>query len=479
MDLGTKRKRIVEGSCWPCKRRRVKCDLATPACRRCILSGATCNYNALNLRWSNQRIGNAAPPESSYIPTALPSDGFSLATNEKRALDYFVARLWPLLSIAGQPCPPPVRLGLQSKPVLHSMCVFADSHRALQEGNASERSLTYRRLSCLASIRQDLDTRINEQKGPSSLLTAVVLLYFLDGFVDCTQQHASTQFHHAGAIALLEQLGGFQKVRAKASKATTMLLSEFATTDLLGALLTGSSPYLSPAIWRSMELQPVWWEATDCNTKSFASTFETMAEMSLYFQSLSQDTDVSLEKVAYFERILQPNYILMGDTVATDAGKEPRMTLTMATYSLCRAFQHVALIYLYRAISNMPTCHALVQQHVHACLECIRAIDALPEVQKCALFPLYVAGAHALTEDHRTYVLEKLDSIYITLRFESVLCVRSSLNQLWNPCCEIVQTPNFCSMSSSDVAQGAATQGTQSGTWSDTFKDFRNQYVVF
>ncbi|CAI6336091.1 unnamed protein product [Periconia digitata] len=452
---GKKRTRTVDGTCWPCRKRRIKCDLGKPQCRRCILNGtaSACHYNALDLRWKI-----AATSKSDHVPTTPPvssiSDGTSLAINEKRAIDYFVARLWPLLSTSGQPCKPPVSLGLRFKPVLQTICVFSDSHRA-QDMNTSEQTLTYQRLACLGSIREYLDRKDVERSHLSSLLTAVILLYFLDGFVDCAQRHASTQFHHAGAIAILTELGGFQKARATSSKATSMLLSEFATTDLTAALLQSRTPYLPANIWREMELQqPVWWEVSDI-PKSLASVFETMAEMSFYRHSIGEEQAVCFEKVANFEKTLQPSYLVIGDAVSMDAGDRYEMSLTMATYSFCRAFQHAALIYLYRAICKMPTSHALVQQHVHGCLECIRGVDFLPEVQKCSLFPLYVAGAHALTEVHRTYVIEKLDSIYVNLRFESVVSIRANLIQLWEKPLDISDS-----------------------TWSDTFKEFTGKTTL-
>lgn len=48
-----KRIRTVEGSCWPCKDRRVICDLQHPECSRCASSGRVCSYSKVRLKWCN------------------------------------------------------------------------------------------------------------------------------------------------------------------------------------------------------------------------------------------------------------------------------------------------------------------------------------------------------------------------------------------------------------------------------------------
>lgn len=48
-----KRVRTVEGSCWPCKDRRILCDLQRPRCSRCTASGRPCGYGKVRLRWCN------------------------------------------------------------------------------------------------------------------------------------------------------------------------------------------------------------------------------------------------------------------------------------------------------------------------------------------------------------------------------------------------------------------------------------------
>ncbi|GJC99087.1 fungal zinc cluster transcription factor [Colletotrichum higginsianum] len=100
----TNRIRVVEGSCWPCKKRRIKCDLTKPCCDRCSKIGAHCDFNARRLKWNTRPTTKA--PVIYQIATRDGQLAASLASDERRALDYFHHRLWPLLTTARNHAPP-------------------------------------------------------------------------------------------------------------------------------------------------------------------------------------------------------------------------------------------------------------------------------------------------------------------------------------------------------------------------------------
>ncbi|CAE7176686.1 Fungal trans 2 domain containing protein [Pyrenophora teres f. teres] len=396
----------------------------------------TSTYDKLLLRWK-KRPAKTVPLEFQPQPGVDRSlCGIPLPVNERRALDYFKARLWPLLSTVNAPCPPPLALAFRSQPVLQALCVFAEEHRALQEPTISNQNIERRRLHCLSTIRDQLGGKHSERASLSALLVAVLLLYFSEGYVKCTSADASTLCHLAGALAIIDALGGFESAWSSSDKIVRMLLSELASTDLTDALLQDRRPSFPTTIWEHMEESSVWWDTVP-GTKSLTSVFCTLAEMSFYRHGQQNGAEVCLEKVKAFERALEPTYPIMDYTAERcsggDAGKELSYPGVTATLSLVRAFQHAGLIYLYSAIYNMPTKHALVQQHVHACLECIRSMDARSKAQNCSLFPLYVAGAHSIEDAHRMCVLKKLEIIHNNLRFESVPSIRKNLETLWRP----------------------------------------------
>lgn len=429
-----RRKRIVEGSCWPCKQRRVKCDLQKPSCRRCVASGTEdCSYDRILLRWKKRPSKSVPEPRQQSLSVHNFLDDSPLATNEKRALDYFKGRLWPLFSTVHDPIPPPVALALRSQPVLQALYVFAEEHRALQEKGQSKNTLDNRRVHCLALIRGQLGVKRAETASLSALLVAVLLLYFLEGYVNCANDDVSTPCHAAGASAIIDTLGGFEAAYNSSDRMTRMLLSEFASTDLTEAMMQGRKTRFPASIWSKMEPGSVWWESP-VGKLSLATVLGTMSEISAYRQDLEEGGDPCNERVQAFEKALQPSYSMLEYSVVEHTPTESKCDLfdAVSSSSLNRSFQHAGLIYLYSAILNIPNQHYLIQQHVHACLECIQGMDTKTKVQNCALFPLYVAGIHATAEAHRLSVLEKLDVIYNNLRFESVLSVRTMLEQTWN-----------------------------------------------
>jgi len=378
-------------------------------------------------------------------------DDMSLATNQKRALDYFGARLWPLFFTSLKPCPAPVSLARHSSAVLQAACIFADAHRALQDRGQSSQALISKRSNCLATVREDLVSDTMQKSTLHLLLVAVLLLYLMDGYVDCTQQHASTQAHLAGAVAIINALGGFHAVRSSAEMETNMLLSEFASTDLTDALLRGRKPSFPANIWLDMESGPVWWDPADHASASLGNVFATLARMSFYVHELQNEDLCPMETVDAFERTLQPSFPSLGNFVqlasdANDAESQAVRERTIFSQSLCRAFQHAAMIYLYRSVCCIATPHVIVQQHVQACLECINGIGVESKVNNCTLFPLYIAGAHSLSQPQRDAVTYRLDAIYGKIRFQSIHSMKASLEQIWQP-------------------------SYQPGAWNDTFTD--------
>jgi hypothetical protein len=430
----SRRSRTVEGSCWPCKQRRVKCDLQRPSCRRCSSSKTEqCSYDKLLLRWK-QRPASTVPAPQLQSSLKRVFDPIPLAISERRAIDYFQARLWPLFSTVHKPCPPPIALALQSQSVLQALCVFSEEHRALQDARTSKHHLEKRRLYCLSTIRGQLCKTSTEVTSLSALLVAVLLLYFLEGYVNCTNDNASTACHLAGALAIINTLGGYEVVWKTSDRITRMLLSELASTDLTDALLQSRRPSFPADVWTQMEAGSVWWESVP-STTSLGSVLSTLAEMSFYYNTLQNEDNDCSTKIHNFERALhpldtKPDHIGEPSTEKATGNQVLRPEATAALL-LVRAFQHASLIYLYSAICNIPVRHYLIQQQVHACLDCIQNMDKVSKAQNCALFPLYVAGAHSITDYHRACALETLETIYHNLQFQSVVSIRTTLQQIW------------------------------------------------
>lgn len=431
--MGTPRIRIVEGSCWPCKKRRVKCDLGKPICQRCSKVGATCDYNARLIRWSNRPSNNV--PASFQIASRGDRLSASLAVYEKRALDYFHSRLWPLLSTTTEPCAPPTLIALEHRVVLLATCVVADSHRLLQDGRNSRHGLNIKRLECLTAVRNEVDGCC--QKGQGELITlllAVLLLYYHDGFLECTQKSASTASHHSGVMAILEQLGGIYFVLGSCQDSLHMLLSEFASSDLTTAILQGRPPSFPPDLWDVIDQGSVWFSRDPLGRCSLSHVFQEMSHMAFYLDATTnQYEEFSMERIREFEAALRPVYapLTVEDLDTTGESLGEKDLEGVQAFTLMRAFQHAALIYLYRAVCGLPTLHPLVQQHVQSCLDCIFEIKRPSKVLNCIIFPLCVAGAHSQSARHQKSVLNMVNVIYDDMRFGSIYAVSTALSAIW------------------------------------------------
>ncbi|KAK5453396.1 hypothetical protein LTS15_006581 [Exophiala xenobiotica] len=438
-----KRVRTVEGSCWSCKQRRVKCDLQKPSCGKCIVAGITkCNYDRILIKWdARPSKGSPLGNQLCLYHHSLPgSGGYNLAINERRAIDYFRSRVWPLFSTSTQPCAAPIAMAMADRSVLLATCVMADSHRVLFDGRNSKENVHNKRLHCLTTVRKRLADAAGSSRGMplSTVLVAVLLMYFSDGFVECDQPSSSTLSHHAGARAIIDSLGGLPTIMSDGETSMKMLLSEFATTSLTNTLLHGTPPSFPPHVWETMDMNAVWWENTPPGMETFASIFRKMSELAAYQDLVSSGKqDFSIERIKKFEADLRPGYASISPIELADRedlegiDSKPLDPDMVPSSALLRAFQHSANLYLYRAVCGLPANHYVVQQHAQACLDCIMGMPPQSKALNCALFPLLVAGAHAVIESSQQAILRKLDLVYSNLKFNAVKSIRSALEDLW------------------------------------------------
>ncbi|KAH6689636.1 fungal-specific transcription factor domain-containing protein [Plectosphaerella plurivora] len=458
--MPSQRVRVVQGSCWPCKKRRVKCDLTKPVCQRCATAGAACDYNTRLIRWST-RPSVALADASGKIPgtgtmtvtaataaaaRAMRTIERPLVNDEQRALGYFQGRVWPLLTTVPDPCAPPTPFAMQHRVVMLSMCVFAASHRYLQDGRGEE-LITPARSECLQVLRAQVDGVCNRRSDMlPTLLFAVLLLYLHDGFVEGSASSATLKHSH-GVLAILAQLGGLPAVIGRGQESLDMLLSEFASADLTTALLQERAPAFAPDMWPVIDKSSVWWGRDPLGRCSLAGVFEDMAALAIYHDELRSGAEIlAVDRVRDFELRLQPIYapLTAEDLSGTgsDAGSSPLSTASPSTpspgdieaveaFKLVRAFQQTALIYMYRVICGLSAYHPLVQQHVESCLDGLFEVPRSSNIYHCVIMPLYVAGAHAQSPKRREAVVDMVGSIFDDMRFGSVRAIGVALRDVW------------------------------------------------
>lgn len=81
--METRRSRIVPGSCWTCKQKRVKCESARPSCQRCLLAQTSCSYDAVVLLWKDGRASKVLRDQAiSELPKS-PSSPIAILLTRK------------------------------------------------------------------------------------------------------------------------------------------------------------------------------------------------------------------------------------------------------------------------------------------------------------------------------------------------------------------------------------------------------------
>lgn len=360
-----------------------------------------------------------------------------LTAHDWTSLEYFASQVWPLLSASPKPCPPPISLAIESKPVLFAVCALAEAHRTLQYSADQTRALTQRRQKCLAAVRGQLSGISSGKHEPSTVLLSVLLLYFLDGLVDCNQQYVSTQSHFTGATAIIDAFGNFGSVLETQGPCVGMLLSALVSTDLTNAVLHGRRPSFPGAVWQYFDTGTVWWYEDQSHSRSLASVCGSLSRTAFYFATVQDGSvEFSLDKVKELEKSLQPSYQAIDvESLLEEHDGEIRpktaSACTIDSDALFRAFQHAGLIFLYRAVCFLPTGHFLVQQHVRACLNSVFGIDKESSVQNCTFFPLFVAGAHSLSVSTQHSVKTALEDSFVRIKFGAITSILAYLQDIW------------------------------------------------
>ncbi|KAF5230149.1 hypothetical protein FANTH_13964 [Fusarium anthophilum] len=447
-----KRVRTAQGSCWSCKQRRIKCTLTKPCCNQCKVIGAECVYSNLLIRWSTR-------PNAFQALVAGVSEPCPITLYQKRALEYFEHRLWPLFTVDEAPCSVPLDTTIKDKTVLQAVCVIADAHRYLLDKRQSESNVQLRRVDALASIRRDLCQVGLSEDQQKHLLSAILILYFLDGYIDCNREHAATSSHQVRIRAMINNMGGAGRILATANDALRLLISEFAAADLSAAIFRGVEPYFPCDAWPLLSAYRVWWASTGEDALKLGLLFQNISAMVFYGKKIQSSNEApSAEQVTTFEATFCPTYSLIAyseqfDTVWKASSETRAAQESVLRGEFYRIFQHAANIYLYRVICRYPPVHCLVQQHVCAAIGKVLSMEDDSKEANCVLLPLRIVGAHLENEKLQQRLFHKLELIHQSLKFESVDCVKHWLSKLW----ELESLPE---------------------AWTDLFQDLNQHAVV-
>jgi hypothetical protein len=325
--MAPKRMRTVEGSCWPCKDRRVICDLQRPRCSRCAASSQPCGYGKVRLRWCNgvaargrfagQNIPISAHGDEGGGPEALgqpgnfkeaggrapeapatPERSSDRAHKDSRSLILLRSNLVSPTSLGLVSAitvdqlilyfeheviyrfnlsPDQLKIDLLSiskDPALrHSATAVANAHHFLYVRKSPKAGALVKRKARLDAIRlfrKQLQTPASEgltsEKSSAAVLhlfVTNVLLCILDGVIDPADEGAAAFCHFQGGLAILSRWNIFNQLFQAKKGLLALMLSIFTTLDLNYALLSGRDPYFHHSLWPAFAESDSWWGKLD------------------------------------------------------------------------------------------------------------------------------------------------------------------------------------------------------------------------
>ncbi|KAJ9364150.1 fungal-specific transcription factor domain-containing protein [Paecilomyces variotii] len=526
-----KRIRTVEGSCWPCKDRRVICDLQQPECSRCATSGRACNYSKVRLKWCNGiaargRFAGRNDPVSAAAVTAnatfstggrtlanvtTTTDGSAVAaadtgfgegsSSSERSDDdgssvislspsasfsvlsatvlepafvmtadhlmlYFQHEVLDRFNVAQDRLQVDVGSACKDPALLQSVTAVANAHHFLYARRSQQDAILAKKIARLTAIKlfrerlQVSRVRRRQQQlvktgadggldiAPvKDLFVINVLFCILDGIIEPLDEGAATYLHFRGGRAILAQWGFLDQLFRVKKGLSALMLSIFATMDLTHSLLTGERPYFSPESWMDFADCEGWWGVLPPGDQFL----EIMAALShiarLGHQYRSIGVSPPLKEILSVWNTLDPNgsglmdksgfvitslpAIPLEPSAPSDTGGSQPLNYDRSWEVFCSAYRQTALIYIYRAVCNLPLTHPRVQRATEAGHRAICETRLAGKLSHCLLFPTLVIGSQCLIPEQQRALRKNLLLTGTFLYFGSIPVMDQFLQKLW------------------------------------------------
>lgn len=401
------------------------CDLATPACEKCIKIGRQCDYGKVRLRWtdcvaSRGRLAGKKVP----LPPRLQAP-LLLRQNSHGHMLYFEKELLPRFNLTNTV--PQLNLDILAKdPILmQSVIAVSNAHYSYRSANAQALNLEtiQGRSEAIKVFRQHLMGAHTDEIN-KSLFIANVLFCILDGIIEPSKDSSATHHHLVGGKAILQQWTGLRDVMSSKEEVPILMLSIFATMDLTHSLLIGDQPYFEPSAWADFGDCEPWWG----NVRSGDPFLETMgifSQLAAYGHQVrrtSRPIDIGVLLLA--QRSLEQQELQQ--QADPEAASKPEWT------AFCAVYRYSASIYLYRALSGLDVNHDLVQNVVKSCMDLLAGNQLTEALHHCILFPLLIVASHCLVHEQRATTLKSLYTTSKYLSFESLRSLQEFLENRWS-----------------------------------------------
>ena len=443
--MSNRRSRIVEGSCWGCRRSRLKCDLTKPTCVQCADREQQCSYGTSPpIKWvggaaSRGRRTSPASPESTRstlsptptlikLPPAQPLE-------PGEVILYFANAVLPRFQITDEPIPVEFENVLQDEALRQTIMAVAQAHYAINSkvdvydvAVVSKRT----RQTAIEGFRKCLEQGVQSESSAQRLFAINILLCILDGMIEPSDGHNASTYHLRGGFAILDQWKNTPARMLLQDGLQAHLLSVYATMDLVHALLSGDKPFFQSMIWKMFADVQTWFGRLQSGDRflDVLSAFSDMAVLGNLIYS-----NPSAESVALVEKCLAPIEDVFMTRIENDAKQRRPSADSSTVYSswaaFCSMYETCGLIYLQRALRNRSTTDEVVQTATRQGVEKLMD-ERLPAMMRhCLVFPMLVIGSHCTLAQDRKAVLEVLSPASSYLSFGNMQLMESFLRAVW------------------------------------------------
>lgn len=480
--------------CSRCKTRRQKCDEARPTCARCLQAGATCEYTVV-LKWNGRtprlpqharrrratNVSSTVQDSTSQnsvkaaagLETAQHSDHViqslccpvdpwsSLSGTSKHLLNHFVNKASlnaPHARIRDHVCGHVIPMIFSIPSLFHATMALAGLHyatllRGVPAGFVVEEEVASHLSKSIGLLRHDLCERWDVAFLHDVLYTIRTLCVceIYSGKAD-----TSWRVHVNGAKAIIESALSRASSGGSERPSNWLTFQWYSSIEALTALtdrglqngrVDSSSELVADSILRrpasnardyyfniytgySSDLDPIFKEIglifverqRSDSTKAIRMDANTIPEANFHQKALLLEQRV----LSMMSRDNEHGLMLP---------LEVHLTVEeLRQFQACnKAYQHSALIHIYRKIKMLSSLSREVQNCVQEIISAVSGILPVMELSPWVLLttPLYTAGCEAIEAD-RGIIRHLLQRLYDTLRIRNTLRAISILEDRWS-----------------------------------------------
>lgn len=435
-----RRSRVVEGSCWTCRKRRVKCDIRKPSCTRCLDAEQPCSYSATPpIKWvggiSSRRrlasVGNPSAFRGLSLPGSVSPSTQPLDRSELRL--YFSDVVLPRF-VVNESIEWDLDDVLQNESLLEAVTAVSQAHYAryskvdVYDVTAVRKNARY---TAIEAFRRCLQQGLQSDGSVQMLFAVNILFCMLDGMIEPSDEHNASTCHLRGGWAILHNWPNTPTRMLLQDGLQAHLLSIYGTMDLVHALLSGDKPFFQSTIWVMFSGLQTWFGRLPAGDRflEILTAFADMASLGhLVHANLPLDSVSLVSKCltrieAIFDsRGMQNNSEYFGRTNTSSPSP-------WATF--CSIYEICGVIYLQRALRLRPADDEVVQAAARRGVE--KVIDPnLPGIMRhCVIFPMLVIGSHCTLAQDRQAILQALSPSSSYLSFGNMQLMADFLRETW------------------------------------------------